>query len=130
MTEGIFKAYDIRGIYPKEINEVVAQKIAQAVARRFRNGPIVIGRDARLSSPKLYRVIIQELKRVFPNRILYPAGLTTTPQLYFLVNYFRATAGMMVTASHNPRHYNGFKVVKAKAEPVGGAELKRLVLER
>lgn len=129
MTHDIFKAYDTRGIYPKEINESVARIVARAVARRLKNGPLVIGHDTRLSSLKLYRATIGELVKTIPKKSLYAAGLTTTPQLYFLVNHLRAAGGIMITASHNPKQYNGFKVVKAKAQTIGGTELKRLIFE-
>ncbi len=127
MDKSIFKAYDIRGKYPGEINENVAEKIAFALARHFKKGEIIVGHDARLSSPKLYRAVIASLKKENPKLAIVKVGLITTPLLYFLVNRVGATAGIAVTASHNPKDYNGLKVVGGGAEPLGGKEVWKLV---
>ena len=124
MESSIFKAYDIRGAYPDEINEKTVEIIASAVAKKFR-GKIVVGYDARLSSPALYKATMRGLtnKEV---RIV-PAGLVTTPMLYFLVNKLRAAGGIMVTASHNPKNFNGLKVVGPKAAMISGTEILKWV---
>ena len=127
MEKSIFKAYDIRGKYPKEINEEVAEKIASALARYFKKGEIVVGHDARLSSPRLYRAVIGAIKKENPKLSIIKLGLITTPLLYFLVNRVGATAGIVVTASHNPKEYNGLKVVGRDAEPLNGKEIWKLV---
>lgn len=127
MDKSIFKAYDIRGRYPKEINEEVAEKIAAVLARHFKKGEIVVGHDARLSSPKLYRAVIGAIKKENPKLAVVKMGLITTPLLYFLVNRVGAMAGIAVTASHNPKDYNGLKVVGKNAEPMSGNEIWKLV---
>ena len=131
---GIFKAYDIRGRYPEEINEKVVGEIATALAdywtrtkKRGRRKVIVIGYDARLSSPALYKAALRLLAASVYSLIAVPAGLCSTPMLYFLVNHHKAAGGIMITASHNPPEYNGMKVVKRKAEPMGGEEIRLLV---
>lgn len=127
MEKSIFKAYDIRGKYPKEINEGVAEKIAMVLAWHFKKGEIVVGHDARQSSPKLYRAVIGSIKKENPKLSIVKLGLITTPLLYFLVNRIGATAGIVVTASHNPKNYNGLKVVGRDAEPLSGKEIWKLV---
>lgn len=144
--KSIFKAYDIRGRYPKEINELIVAEIAEALARHFKksrtwNGyrttrgelcrTIVVGHDARLSSPLLYRAVLRGFERsnVLKNvrTKIISAGTMTTPMLYFLVNYFSAAGGIMVTASHNPKEYNGLKVIGKKAEPISGVDILNML---
>jgi phosphomannomutase len=127
MEKSIFKAYDIRGKYPREINENVVEKIAIALTYHFKKGEIIVGHDARLSSPKLYKAVIGAIKKENPKLSIIKLGLITTPLLYFLVNRVGATAGIVVTASHNPKEYNGLKVVGRDAEPLNGKEIWKLV---
>lgn len=148
MNLSIFKAYDIRGKYPGEINEKVVSEITTALARYFKKGAIVIGRDARLSSPSLYRAVIKVLSDINKSRMhandankfsrhshglalssrrVIAIGLTTTPMFYFLVNYFKAVGGIMITASHNPPEFNGLKVVEEKAVPMSGEDIRKLL---
>ena len=138
---GIFKAYDIRGRYPQEINEEVVSKITTVLADYFRSKVkrslpagrqeaskvIVVGYDARLSSPALYRSVLRSLKPKTYNLTPIPVGMITTPMLYFLVNHFKAAGGIMITASHNPKEYNGLKVVGSKAVPMSGEEIYKLI---
>lgn len=127
MRKSIFKAYDVRGKYPEEIDEDSVVKIVASLTKLFGKGRIVIGRDARLSSDALYGAAAQSLKKNFPGSIVIHGGLMTTPMLYFLVNHFKAALGIMITASHNPKEFNGIKVVLRNAMPVGGKELESLV---
>lgn len=90
----------------------------------FKKGTLVLGIDARTSSPKLLEGLKKGLS-VNPKLNFLEAGLITTPMLYFLVNQFRASGGVMVTASHNPKDMNGFKVVKSKGAPISGEEVKK-----
>lgn len=129
MHPGIFKAYDVRGIYPDELNEEDVLLIAAAVGRRFKKGKVIIGHDARTSSPRLAKVAYGGLSIAKTKGDIIDAGLITTPMLYFLVNHLHAAGGVMVTASHNPKEYNGLKVVGPKASPVSGAALKKIVFE-
>lgn len=127
----IFKAYDIRGKYPGELNEGAVFEIVKVVGNNFGNGAkLVVGHDARLSSPSLYKAALQALKDKKLKVKVISAGLMTTPMLYFLVNELRASGGVMVTASHNPKEFNGLKVVKKGARPVSGEEIKKLVMKK
>lgn len=126
---GIFKAYDVRGRYPEEINELTVAQIAGWLGGFFGAGRVVIGRDNRLSSPRLYAALRRNLKRFSKIRLI-DAGLLTTPALYFLVNDLKAKGGVMITASHNPKEYNGLKIVGSKAQMVSGEEIYRLMTKR
>lgn len=124
----IFKAYDIRGIYPSEINEKVVFEIAKKLAARWGSkSGIVIGHDARLSSPSLYAALVAGLSQNGAAVKVIPAGAMTTPMLYFLVNQKKAAGGIMVTASHNPKEFNGLKVVGTNARPMSGTEIFELM---
>lgn len=130
---GIFKAYDVRGKYPDEINEDAVAEISEALVKYFkkslpanRRGKIVVAHDARLSSPSLYKSVLQKLKIGNLKLEIVPAGIATTPMFYFLVNKLKAAGGIMITASHNPKEYNGLKVVGPKAEPISGKEVYEL----
>ncbi|TSC96896.1 MAG: phosphomannomutase [Parcubacteria group bacterium Athens1014_26] len=131
MIDKIFKTYDIRGKYPKEINEAAVFDVAKALGRHFTSKnkakKIVLGYDARLSSPSLYSSLIKGLRMSVPNSEIVLAGFMTTPMLYFLVNHFKASGGIMVTASHNPKDYNGLKVVGGKAVPLSGGEIYKII---
>ena len=124
----IFKAYDVRGKYPSELNRETAFDIARALGGRLRSGAkLVIGYDARLSSPSLYDAVYRGLSNSGKKLKIIKAGIMTTPMLYFLVNKLKAQGGIMVTASHNPKEYNGLKVVREKARPMSGKEIFELM---
>src|SRR3989304_6833315 len=120
----IFKAYDIRGIYPKNLNEEIAENIGRAFSKILQNEiknkklNIVVGCDMRNSSLPLKERLILGLTKAGVNVV--DVGLVTTPTFYFSVGYFDYDGGIQVSASHNPKEYNGFKIVKAKAYPMGG----------
>ncbi|MDP3935250.1 MAG: phosphomannomutase/phosphoglucomutase [Candidatus Giovannonibacteria bacterium] len=123
-SEGIFKAYDVRGIYPAEINEDAAYKIARAFARYLRIGikekenlKIVVSADARESSPALKEAFMDGL--LDEGAEIVDAGLTTTPMHYFILNKTEADGGAMITASHNPPEFNGVKLSKKFAVSIG-----------
>jgi len=130
VDKSIFKSYDVRGKYPKEINEKDIEIISGVLAAHFRSGEIVVGHDARKSSPKLYRAVIRGLDKNDSKITLIKVGLITTPLLYFLVNRVGAKGGVMVTASHNPKEYNGIKAVGANAEPISGKDIWKMVQKR
>ncbi len=157
--DNIFRAYDIRGKYPDEINEKIVEKITQFLGRYFAlkiknqqlKAVIIIGYDARLSSLRLYRAAIKGIKysvRLHCNKVvadglarnaphndasryadikIIKAGMITTPMLYFLVNEFNADGGIMITASHNPKDYNGLKIVGKKVVPINGKEILKIM---
>ena len=111
----IFRAYDIRGIYPKDLNEEIAEKIGKAFGT-FNPGKIVVGMDARLSSPSLKEKLIDGL--LSTGCEIIDVGMVTTPMLMFAVKHLEADGGVMVTASHNPKEYNGFKFFAKDAVPI------------
>jgi len=127
----IFKAYDIRGVYPKEINEEVGYKIGRATAKFLKAKEIIVGRDNRNSSNNLFKVLSEGIRDQGVNVI--DIGLSTTPMLYFAAAKWGIKGGVMITASHNPPEYNGFKVVQKDAMPVsensGLKKIKKLVEE-
>jgi len=118
----IFKAYDIRGTYPKELNSKTAEIIGRAFVRFLRKSKdrklnIVVGRDNRLSSP----IVSRALKRgiLAEGADVIDIGLSSTPMFYFAVWKYGYDGGVQVTASHNPPEYNGFKMVREDAEMIG-----------
>lgn len=116
----IFKAYDIRGVFPQDLNEEVAYLIGRAYIQFLnKNEPkIVVGRDNRLSSDNLFKNLVKGLVDQGAN--VTDIGLSTTPLLYFSTAYFNFDGGISITASHNPGEYNGFKLVREKAIPISG----------
>jgi phosphomannomutase len=125
----IFKAYDVRGVYPDEINEQLARRIANAFAGYVGKGPIVVGRDMRVSSPSISAAAIEGITSAGLDAI--DIGMCTTPMSYFAIGHLDAAGGMMTTASHNPAKYNGFKISREKAIPLsyetGIGELQKIV---
>lgn len=114
----IFKAYDIRGIYPFEINEKIAYAVGRALAIYLKPNQIVIGRDARLSSPSLTK---NAIKGIIDQGVdVIDIGLATTPMMYFAAAKYHLDGGIMVTASHNIRELNGFKVIGRNILPLSG----------
>ncbi len=132
IDEAIFKAYDIRGVYPEQLNEDVAYLIGRAFVSFLGCRNVVVGRDARLSSPTIFKALVAGLTDQGAD--VYSIGLSTTPMLYFSVGYYKYEAGIMITASHNPSEYNGLKLIKHSAIPIGkdnGMEdIKHVVLTR
>ena len=121
---GIFKAYDVRGIYPREIDEGIARRIGQAFRAVLDSddldaGPrVVVSRDMRPSSEPLAAALIDGLREIGLD--VLDVGLATTPMNYFAIGHLRAAGGIQVTASHNPAEYNGLKFSKRDARPVSG----------
>jgi phosphomannomutase len=132
MDKKIFKAYDIRGIYPKELNESTAFLIGQTCARKFKSGVFVVGFDTRLSSKKLLSSFLkgfrQESKKLNKKFNIKNVGLATTPMFYFSVNNLKASGGVMATASHNPAEYGGFKIVGPKATMISGKVIEKSII--
>lgn len=133
INENIFRAYDIRGVYPQEINPEVVSLVVDCLVKIYQEQPplkkskkIIVGYDARLSSPILYRSVIRELKK-FPKIKIIKGGIMTTPMSYFLINYLKADGGLVITASHNPYKYNGLKMSKKNAEPLNGLQILKII---
>src|SRR5437016_4210639 len=97
---GIFKAYDVRGVYPDEIDEKLAFRIGYAFARHLGARTLVVGRDMRPSSGPLAAELVRGLR--LAGASVVTLGMCTTPMLYFAVGKLEASGGVMVTASHNP----------------------------
>lgn len=113
----IFKSYDVRGIYGTEINEELTYHIGRATALYLKAQTIAVGRDNRESSPSLTEALEKGITDAGANVI--DLGLISTPMLYFASANLDVDAAMMVTASHNPKEYNGIKICKKNAAPVG-----------
>lgn len=107
---GIFKAYDVRGKYPEEINKEWAFKIGSAFGKFLKGEKIVIGMDARESSSSIKESVIKGL--CGEKKEVIDIGLCNTPMLYFAVIKWEASGGIMISASHNPAEFNGIKMVK------------------
>lgn len=110
----IFKAYDIRGVYPDEIDEKKAKRIAMAYARFTGAKTVAVGRDVRLSGPKLQKAVIDGLTEAGVN--VEDIGPVPTETLYFAVGFYHFDGGIQVSASHNPAEFNGLKMVRAGVE--------------
>ena len=111
-----FKAYDIRGRVPEELNEDLARRIGVALDAQLAPGPVVLGHDVRLTSPALQDALAAGLRGV--GREVIDIGLCGTEEVYFQTDHLGAAGGVMVTASHNPMDYNGMKLVKENARPI------------
>lgn len=123
-----FKAYDVRGRIPSELNEEVAFKIGVAIASYFSAKSVVLGYDVRPSSLEILEALAQGIQSQQSEVI--SIGLCGTEEIYFATNHLNTDAGVMITASHNPADYNGLKIVGSGAKPVsmdsGLAEIKAL----
>jgi len=115
----IYKAYDVRGLVPEQLGAADAHRLGRAVARHFGAHQLVVGRDARRSSPELGDALLRGIAEEGVDVI--DIGLVATPMLYFAVEALAADGGVMITASHNPAQYNGFKICREHAIPVGEA---------
>ena len=123
-----FKAYDIRGLYGSEVTEELAYRIGRHLPSLLGGNRAIVGRDARLSSPSLAEALLRGLAD--SGCAADDMGLSSTPMVYFATAEFDYDFSIQVTASHNPAEYNGFKISRRGAIPVGGdsglADLERL----
>jgi phosphomannomutase len=142
MLEKVFKAYDVRGVYPEPLNEDCAWRIGYATAQFLRMNltglakadprmnAVIVGRDMRKSSPSLSKALIEGILSTGTSVI--DIGLIDTPQIYFAINHLGCCGGIQVTASHNPAQYNGMKISGQGARPIGENtglnEIKRLAI--
>lgn len=136
MNPSIFRAYDIRGKYPEEINEKIAQEVAEKVGKFLlnkanRHGKFVLGEDVRQSSPSLYKAVIEGLKKigVSKNKIIL-LGETTTPMFYFISAYYNAIGGFMITSSHNPKNTNGIKIIGKDISFISGEDAQKIIYKK
>jgi phosphomannomutase len=114
----VFKAYDVRGIYPDELDEAGAHAIGRAYAEEFEPRRIAVGRDMRLSAPEMAGSVMRGAAEAGVD--VLDLGMVGTEMVYFAVGELRLDGGIAVTASHNPKEYTGMKIVRRGALPVGG----------
>jgi len=129
IDEGIFKAYDIRGIYPEQVNEPVFLAVGQAATQLLGVKKAVVGRDMRISSEKLAAAFVEGIRRGGAD--VTDVGLVSTDALYYAVGKYGFDFGGMITASHNPPQYNGLKMCRSEAVPLSAekemAKIKDLI---
>src|SRR5215510_10180738 len=131
LNPDIFKAYDVRGTFPDEVNEEAARAIGAAFVAYLKAGRIAVGRDMRLSSPALAAAFINGATSQGADVVDY--GMIPTDMLYFAVARDRHDGGVAVTASHNPKQYNGMKMVRQEAFPLSGdagiSDIRNMIME-
>lgn len=116
VNPSIFKAYDIRGIYPTDLNEKIAYQIGQGYAEVMKPKTVVLGKDVRTHGPKLWQAVAKGLTDAGINVV--DIGTITTEMLYFGVGKFGYDGGITITASHNPAQWNGMKMVGKGSVPI------------
>ena len=140
INPGIFKGYDIRAIYPKDINEenivLIVKAIYTFLVKDYgekKPFTLVVGTDMRTSSPSLTKVVIETLEGLCAN--IVDVGIVSTPTFYFSVSHYGYDAGIQITASHNPKEWNGLKIVQKGekglikiGKPTGLEEIKQIAL--
>jgi phosphomannomutase len=114
----VFKAYDIRGVYGRDLDEEGAYAVGRAYVEEFEPRRIAVGRDMRLSAPAMARAVIEGAADGGAD--VLDLGMVGTEMVYFAVGELGLEGGVMVTASHNPKEYTGMKIVRRGALPVGG----------
>ena len=131
LNPDIFKAYDVRGVYGEDLSEEAVYRIGRATALYLNVPEIAVCRDMRVSSPQLAAAAIKGITDQGVNVI--DCGLTTTDELYFIVGNYNYPAGIIITATHNPKQYNGIKFCRAQAYPIsldtGLADIRDLAIE-
>src|SRR5215218_4688729 len=120
IDESIFKAYDIRGVYPDSLDEGAARDIGRAYVNYLglSGSRVVVGRDMRLSGEALECAFIKGVTEAGAD--VLDLGLVSTDALYFAVGHLQEPGGAMITASHNPKQYNGFKLCREDAIALSG----------
>jgi len=114
---GAFHAYDIRGIYREDFDKNTAYKVGYFLPELLKTGKIAVGRDCRVSSPEIHDALLQGICDAGAD--VYDLGLTSTPMVYFATANYGFDASVQITASHNAAKYNGMKVSRSQALPVG-----------
>jgi phosphomannomutase len=118
LNPAVFKAYDVRGVYPDELDEDGAYAVARAYVEHFEPRRIAVGRDMRLSAPQMAQAAIAGA--LDGGADVADVGMVGTEMLYLAVDELALDGGIAVTASHNPKQYTGMKIVRRGALPVGG----------
>jgi len=114
---GAFHAYDIRGVYNVDFDKDVAYKVGYFLPELLSADKVLVGRDARVSSPEIHEYLVKGITDAGAD--VYDIGLSTTPMVYFGTAKYGFKASVQITASHNPAEYNGMKVSRENALPVG-----------
>lgn len=114
---GIFKQYDIRGVYGEALTDETAYKIGFFLPQLLDTQKVLVGMDGRLSSPQLFDNLSRGI--IDAGSDVYFLGTATTPMIYYFTDRYGFNASVQITASHNPKEYNGFKISKSGARPVG-----------
>tara|TARA_B100000963_G_scaffold343315_1_gene345010 strand:- start:5864 stop:7237 length:1374 start_codon:yes stop_codon:yes gene_type:complete len=130
IDKSIFREYDIRGIVPDQINDLSVKAIANAIATKCSHeqvDEVALGRDGRLSGDNLLKSLSRELRSLGIN--VLNIGIVTSPLLYFAAKKIKSKSGIMITGSHNPKNYNGFKVV-INDSPISGLEILNLISDK
>src|SRR4029077_20699113 len=117
LDPAVFKAYDVRGLYPSELDEQGAYAVGRAFVEQFEPRRIAVGHDMRLSSPSMAAALIEGAADGGADVV--DVGMVGTEMLYFAVGELGLDGGVTVTASHNPKQYTGMKIVRRGALPVG-----------
>jgi phosphomannomutase len=126
INESIFKAYDIRGIYPEQLNEETAKLIGKAFIKLTNAKKVVVGRDTRLASPALSKAAIRGMLSMGAN--VDNLELVPVDAIYFTAGKFGYDGGIYITASHNPKEYDGFKMIDKNGDVIRGVKLKEVIL--
>jgi phosphomannomutase len=113
-----FKAYDLRGRIPDELNEDIAYRVGRGYATWLKPGKVVVGHDIRLSSPGICDALVRGLRDSGVD--VFHIGECGTEEIYFATAHFNMDGGIVVTASHNPKDYNGMKLVREDSRPISG----------
>jgi phosphomannomutase/phosphoglucomutase len=130
IDESIFREYDIRGIVPSQINEHSIRLISNAIAKKCNDENIhelALGRDGRLSGERILNLLSKELRSIGIDVV--NIGIVTSPLLYFAAKKLPSKSGIMITGSHNPKNYNGFKIV-INDVPISGLEILTLLSDK
>jgi phosphomannomutase len=127
----IFKAYDVRGLYPEQINKELAYKIGRAFVKFLKVKNVVVGRDCRLGGEELHKALVEGITDEGADA--FDIEFCSSPSIYFAVNFLKAEGAIMTTASHNPKEWNGFKFTREQAIPISGdtgiKDIEKLVKE-
>jgi len=118
INQSIFKAYDIRGIYPEQIDADLVYKIAQAYAKFIQPKTVAVGHDMRLSGEEFKEALVRGLTDAGVDVV--DLGLVSTDTIYFAVPFLGLDGGLQATASHNPKEYGGLKMVREQGRPISG----------
>ena len=130
IDESIFREYDIRGIVPSQVNEASIRSISNAIAKKCNDeniNELALGRDGRLSGENILNLLSKELQSIGINVV--NVGIVTSPLLYFAAKQLPSKSGIMITGSHNPKNYNGFKIV-INDSPISGLEILSLLSKK